>query len=55
MQGGSGGGVRLYSFLRRVLRAWNSFISSTSFCLSAPVVAVRMRSLLLPLPHFCAS
>mmetsp|Transcript_668 Transcript_668/g.1939 ORF Transcript_668/g.1939 Transcript_668/m.1939 type:complete len:261 (-) Transcript_668:244-1026(-) len=48
--------VSLYSFLRRVLRAWNSFISSTSFCRSAPVVADRMRSLLLPGPHFgCCS
>ncbi len=43
----------LYSFFNLVLRAWKSFMSSTSFVRSAAVVVERMRSLLLPRPHAC--
>ena len=43
----------LYSSCRRWRRSWNSPIRSFSFLRSAAVMAVRVRSLLLPTPHPC--
>ena len=43
----------LYSSCRRWRRSWNSPIRSFSFLRSAAVIAVRVRSLLLPTPHPC--
>jgi hypothetical protein len=47
--------AHLYSSCRRCRSCWNSPIKSRSFLRSAAVIAVRVRSLLLPGPQPCSN